>query len=196
MKLIRYVREAEADIRGDCCVHLDEETRLSGCDTDAQVWLESYVPERVIEAAQRLRQPVLNSLWLDERYWEAYGPYLGTFASVVLVPYDPQAQVQRYEHNVSGLLELADRYAVPPSACVVDLAILPFGREPNTSEYRQRLDRLHAEGLRTVAAFDNFIHRASDKAHLLLQLREALADKLTYAIVRSRYYDLLSPPNR
>jgi hypothetical protein len=192
MKLIRYIREAEVDIRDDCCIHLDEDTRLSGCDADVMVWLESYAPERVIAAAKRLPRPVLNSLWLDERYWKAYAAHLSEFSSIVLVPYDPQAQEQHYERNVSRLLALADRYAIPASACIVDLAILPYGRESDTSGYRERLEQLYAEGLRTVAAFDNYIHRAPDKVRLLRQLKEALADKLTYGIVRTRYYAVLS----
>jgi hypothetical protein len=192
MKLIRYVREPEVDIRDDICIHLDEETRLSGYDTDAMVWLESYVPERVIATAKQLRTPVLNSLWLDERYWEAYAAHLSEFSSIVLVPYDPQTQKERYEHNVSRLLELADRYSVPAAARIVDLAILPYGREPETSVYRERLERLHAEGFRTVAAFDNYIHRAPDKMRLLRQLKEVLAGKLTYGIIRARYYEVLS----
>lgn len=192
MKLIRYIREAKVDIKDDCCVHLQAETRWNGCETDAEVWLEAYEPDLVKAAAQRLSRPVLNSLWLEERYWEAYAPYLRLFASVVLVPYDPQAEEQHYGRNVGRLLELADRYAIAADACIVDLAILPYGRLPDISVYRERLERLDAQGLRTVAAFDNYIHRADEKRRLLAQLREKLEDRLTYALIGSRYYDALT----
>ncbi|KIL40677.1 hypothetical protein SD70_12275 [Gordoniibacillus kamchatkensis] len=187
MRLIRYLRQPCVVITHDCCVHLDDSTELERMDADVAVWLESYVPERMLLMARRLRRPVLNSLWLSEPHLSAYRDHLGLFREIVLVPYKPGASVQRYEDNLSELLKEMNRCGVPCDKLIVDLAILPYGREPDTAVYRSRLDELSAKGLRTVAAFDNFIHRAPGKRELLTRLRMALEDKLTYALITERF---------
>jgi hypothetical protein len=191
MQRIRYLRKPRIVLADDCCVHLEETTVLEGTDADVAVWLESHVPERTIAAAQGLLRPVLNSLWLSEPHLSAYREHLHRFQAIVLVPFKPHAPVQDYEANLAELLDETDRCGIPRDKLIVDLAILPYARQPDTAVYRDRLDVIHAQGLRTAAAFDNFIHRAPGKRKLLAELRTALGDKLNYALITDKYYDAL-----
>ncbi|MFC0211718.1 hypothetical protein ACFFK0_04490 [Paenibacillus chartarius] len=195
METVLYIRQPEVHVRGTCCVHLDEATVLTeDREADADVWLESFVPERTLAAARRLRRPVLNSLWLEERYWQAYEAALGEglFRSIVLVPYEPGADRQDYDRNVERLFAYAERYGLGREACIVDLALLPHRKLPVLDEYRRRLARLSEMNLRSVAAFDNYIHGADDKRDKLRQLKDALGGGgLKYALIRAKYAGVL-----
>lgn len=191
MHLIRYLRQPRVVLADDCCVHLEDAAELERADADVEVWLESHSPDLTLQTARLLRRPVLNSLWLSEPHLASYREHLRLFRAVVLVPFKPQSPVQNYEANLAELLKETGRCGVPRDQIIVDLAILPYERLPDTAVYRERLQVLSAQGLRTVAAFDNFIHSAPRKRELLALLRTALEDKLTYALITDRYYDEL-----
>ena len=187
MRIIPYHSGPPTSVERPCCIRLLPGGRIPDRPAGVGLWLEGPDPQTLIRAASPDRIDTLNSLWLDPALWEACAPAIRRFSAVVLMPFDPAAPESPYDTNVERLLRLAEARGVPRDALVVDLCVLPYGRQPDTDVYRARAERLRSLGLRAVAGIDNLVYRERDKFGLMDRLIRALEDIAAFGLISAKY---------